>query len=292
MGERTDAEEHADADAGASEPSQGYLALLVAALKGMLAHDVPVLAAAIAFKIFLSLFPAAVAAVAVFSRVGDPTRLLGRARAVLPPEVISLLEDRVLGVAGTEGAGLIAVVGVLGGLWAASSAAATLVKALNRINGVTEARGFIGQRVVALAITFALLLALAAILALVVLGPQLRAWLLPEGFLGGAAGLLMQLVQSVAALAVLALLLSFVYWVGPNREERPAWSWWNPGALVGVVGWLLVSGGFSLYTQTAATYEATYAGLAGVIVTLLWLQLSMIALLLGAEVNAERVRHG
>ena len=119
----------------------GFTVALKAALAGMKDHDVSSLAAAVAFRIFLSLFPAAVAAVAIFSLLGDPATLLGRVNGLVPPAVADLLEERVLGVADTQGAGLLAVAGVLGGIWAASSAATTLMSALNRINGTTEERG-------------------------------------------------------------------------------------------------------------------------------------------------------
>jgi membrane protein len=267
----------------------GFAATGRGTLAGMKRHDVPSLAAAGAFKIFLSLFPGAVAAVAIFSLIGDPARLLGQVEGLLPDEVATLLEERVLAVADTGGAGLLAVAGVLGGLWAASSAAATVMKALNRINAVTEDRSFVVQRLTALAITLGLLVALGALLALVVLGPQLQALLLPEDLLAGVAGPLLTVLQLAGAVVVLVVLFAFIYWIGP-AGQRARWQWWSPGALVGVVGWLLASAGFSIYTQTAGDYEATYAGLAGVIVTLIWLQLSMTVLLVGAEVNAERRR--
>ncbi len=270
-------------DAPAS--SEGWLALARAVQEDVKVHDVPSLAAGVAFKIFLALFPSLLAFLAVVSLVADPEALLEAADEVVPPAALDLLAPRIEGVTGTGGAGALLTVGVLGGLWAASSAAVTLMKAMTRIHGSVERRGFVGQRAVALLLTLALLLALALLVALVVLGPQVRQAVLGLVDLGGLGGLALNLAQGALAVLVLILLLSFVYWAAPDVAGRRR-RWISPGAVVGAIGWLVLSSGFSLYTQTAGDYEATYAGLAGVIVTLVWLQLSMLVLLLGAQVDA------
>jgi membrane protein len=154
-----------------------------------------------------------------------------------------------------------------------------------------EARSFIKQRLVALSITGALLLAIGALITLVIAGPQVQRLVVPEQLQGqrehrvrGAAG--------AARAVVLVLLFAFVYWIGPNRE-LPEWKWMSPGALVGVVGWIVASLGFTLYVQNFGNYDnGTYAGLGGVIVLMLWLQISMLILLVGAEFNARSSAFG
>lgn len=264
-------------------------AVLRGALARMKHHDLPSLAAGVAFKIFLSLFPGIAAAVAIFSLVVEPAVVTDRVAELLagfPGAVQELVIDQVEGLTAGEGAPGALVLGILGGIWAASSAAATLIKALNRINAVEESRNVVLQRVVAIALVLGLFAAIAALMALVILGPQVRRWLLPEELLGGAAAPLFGVAQVLGAIAILIVLFAFVYWLGPNRD-RPEWRWMSPGAVLGVIGWLVLSFGFALYTQTAGTYSATYSALAGVVITLVWLQLSMTVLLLGAEVNAE-----
>jgi membrane protein len=253
--------------------------------------DVPSMAAGVAFKIFLAIFPAMIAAVAIFSIVIDPAgleRLLTRFSAVLPAAALELLEQplRNLAEGGGGGAGLAALTGVLAGLWAATSAAATLIKALNRAYGVPESRKFLAQRGVALALTVALLVALIALVLLLVAGPQLTDALIPDALDGLGIGFLAGVARFLLAGAVLVFLFAFVYWLGPNREQ-PRWVWISPGSVLAVVGWLVVAGGFTLYVQTAGNYEATYGAIAGVVVLMLWLQLSMLVLLVGAEFNAE-----
>lgn len=263
-------------------------------LKGALARvrndDVPSLAAGVAFKIFLSLFPALLAAVAVFSYVVDPLQVARELRFVLPPGLINdVLQQRLEGLAEESGTAAVAlVVGVLGGLWAATSAAATLIKALNRINGVTDTRGFLAQRLVALLVTLGLLLVLAVVAAAIILEGPLKSlfdWAL-DGELGMAGSALVTVAQGVVALLLLIGLFAFVYRVGPNRQGRPR-RWISAGAVVGVVGWLVLSLAFRAFVQTLGTYEQTYGSLAAVAITLLWLQLSMMMLLLGAEIDVE-----
>lgn len=254
--------------------------------------DVPSLAAGVAFKIFLSLFPAAIAGVAIFSIVTTPADI-ERFLAVLqglefvPQAADELITEPLRSlVEADDTAGRIAVAGVLGGLWAASSAAVTLIKALSKAWDVPETRKFVRQRVVALMIMLALLLALIGLFLLLVVGLQLQAALLPEEFNSGPLGTALGVGRFLAAILLLMFLFAFVYWVGPDRT-RPQWRWLSPGAVLGVVGWLAASGAFTLYVRSFGTYEATYGTLAGVIVLLLWMQLSMMMLLVGAELNNE-----
>lgn len=272
-------------------PRRDYRAVLKSTFAEISDDDVPSLAAGVAFRIFLSIFPALIAAVAIFSLVTteeDMARFITVMQNVefLPEAandlVIKPLENLVEG----DGAAGIAVAGVLGGLWAATSAAVTLIKALSRAWDVPESRSFFVQRAVALVIMVALVLALAGLFLLLVVGVQIQAALLPEGLNTGMTGALLGLGRFVAAVALLMLLFAFVYWVGPDRD-RPHLQWLSPGAVVAVVGWLAASGLFTFYVRTFGDYEATYGALAGVIVLLLWLQISMMTMLIGAELNAE-----
>lgn len=266
-------------------------AVFPTALRDAKAHDITSLAAGVAFKMFLSIFPSLIAAVAVFSLVTSPIDLARLIDSVppglLPRGSVDLVREplRDLVTTGTQTAGRLALAGVLGGLWAASSAAITLMRALNRIHDVEETRNLAVQRAVALALVLALFVALFALLVLLVVGPQLQEALLRGGGTAGA-GLrwLVGAARFIGAAAVLVLLFAFVYWWAPDRPRvRPFWA--SSGAVIGVVGWLVLSWAFSLYTRSS--FSAPFGAPAGVIVTLLWLQGSMLVLLLGAEVNVE-----
>jgi membrane protein len=269
-----------------------YKVALVAAKEEIKRDDVPSMAAGVAFKIFLALFPALLAAAAIFGFFADPAQLesyLATLEGVVPEDALGILERGLGNIADTErgAAGGLAIAGILGGLWAASSAAATLVKALNRAYEAQEARNFFKQRLVALSITGALLLAIVALVVLVIAGPQVQRLVVPDQLQGPIANVAFGALQGLLVLVVLVLLFAFVYWIGPNRE-LPEWKWMSPGAIVGVLGWLVASLGFTLYVQNFGNYDnGTYAGLGGVIVLMLWLQISMLIMLVGAEFNAE-----
>lgn len=253
--------------------------------------DVPNLAAGVAFKIFLSIFPSVLAAAAIYGLVREPSEviaLVSRLTSYLPPAATELVEQTLLSLTGTdEGAARgLAIAGVVGGLFSATGAAVSLMKALDRAYDCGESRKLLRLRLVGLIITVALFTALATLIGLIVLGPQLREALVPDRLDGQAIGFLFGVGRFVLAAAVLILLFAFVYWIGPDRE-RPEWQWLSPGAILGVLGWLAISACFTLYTQTLGNYQASYGSLAGVIVLLLWLQLSMLVMLAGAELNAE-----
>ncbi|MGI8574589.1 MAG: YihY/virulence factor BrkB family protein [Egibacteraceae bacterium] len=258
--------------------------------------DVPSLAAGVAFKIFLSLFPSLLAAVAIFGLVtsgAELAQLLNQLRALAPNATEFLQQPLRDLVAQNPGlASTTAIIGALGGIWAASSAAVTLMKALSRAYEVEEGRKFVGQRVIALAITLALFLALITMALLLVAGGSIEDAILERTTLIGAVETTADVLSTIARylMAVLALmvLFAFVYWVGPDRHPRPSWRWISPGAVVGVVGWLLLSGLFGVYTSIAQPSEnPAYGTFGSIIVFLLWLQLSMVALLIGAEINSE-----
>jgi len=256
--------------------------------------DVPSMAAAVAFKIVLALFPSLVAAIAVFSLVTDPDELNDLLNSVRPvaPTAVDFLREPLKRLIAGRAAGLAAVVGVVGGLWASSSAAVTLNRSLSRAYDLVETRRFVKGRAAALAVTVALLLALVAIFVLLVAGDRIEDAILQSLPLTDAAAnaidVVLTVLRNLFAAAVLMLLFAFIYWVGPDFRERQPYPWMSPGAVLGVVLWLTASGLFSLYVNTFGNYTdsgSVYGSLGNAIVFMLWLQMSMLALLAGAEVN-------
>jgi membrane protein len=265
-----------------------YKAAAKAAFKEMKEDDVPTLASAAAFRLFLSLFPSLVAAVGIFGLVTDPAELTGlleQLSGLMPEVAVELIRGPLVQLSRNgSGAGFAAVAGIAGGIWAATGAAAGLMKALSRAWDAKETRKFVKMRLQALAICAALLVALAALIVLLVAGPQVE-----DALLGSAppfVDAIATVLRYVLAVAVLVALFAFVYWLGPNRDH-PSWEWLSPGAILGTVGWLVVSLGFTFYVQTFGNYNKTYGAIAGVVVLMLWLQLTMLIVLVGAEFNAE-----
>ena len=271
---------------------EDYVLAFKNTLKEVKDDDVPGLAGGVAFKIFVSIFPSIIAAVAIFGLVTNAAEMaewLSEARGFLPEPIIDLLQPFLVSLTKTKQstASVTAIVGIAAGLFAATSAAISLMKALSRAYDVKETRKFVRQRLVALVITLALVAALVGIVLLLVVGENMQASLLPG--VSPPLSWAVTAARFALALALLVLLFAFVYWIGPNRDH-PSWVWMSPGSLLGVLGWLLISGGFSLYVDLVGgeSYSRTYGtALAGVVVTLLWLQFSMLVILIGAEFNAE-----
>ena len=253
--------------------------------------DVPSLAAAVAFKIVLALFPSLVAAVAIFSLLTDPAELSQLLARVAPGGVVEFLEPQLHRLIEGRSAGVALVVGVGVGGWAASGAAVTLNKALTRAHDMIDDRRLVKARIAALVVTVALLIALVGIFVLLVIGGRiedqaLRALPLTDTArrtIGAGLTIGRYVLSAVAGM----LLFAFIYWVGPDYDHRPPYPWISPGAVLAVVTWMITSALFGLYSSTFGNFDASsvYGPLGSAILFMLWLQSSMFVLLLGAEIN-------
>jgi membrane protein len=232
-------------------------------------------------------------AVGVFARTAGPDTIesmLDRLEGVVPAEAIQLLRESLTRVIENQSGGLVLiVVGFVLALWTASGAVNALMRGLNRIYDREETRGFVRQRGTALVILVCLLLAFGLAFGVLVLGPVVSDWL--GGLLGieEVFGWLWWTAQwPVLLLGLLAAFASILY-LGPN-VDHPRWRFLTPGAIVAVVVWLVASGLFALYVSLFGSYNKAWGSLAAVIIMLTWLWLSALALLLGAEMNAEAER--
>jgi membrane protein len=281
-------------DPGVTDLSKrDYLAILKRAFKEANADHITSLAAALAYYAFLAIPATLLIAAGVFGLVAGPDAvdtLIDKLHGIVPAEATDLIRgslDRL-----TEGQGtsitLIAVGGVLA-LWTLSGAMQNVMWALNLAYEREETRGFARRRVVAAGMAVFVLMASALALGLLVLGPHLSRWI------GNAVGekTLVEFVWWVAQWPILigGLLLAFgvVYYLGPNIEQ-PKWQFLSFGAVFAVVVWLLASGAFALYASRFGSYNKAWGSLSAVVVMLTWLWISAVALLLGAEINAEAER--
>lgn len=257
--------------------------------------DVASLAAAVSFKIVLALFPALLAAVAIFALQFTPADIQDLVTGLLenlPANITTLVTERLDEFIMQAASGGVAVAGIAAGLWAASGAAATLDRALTRAYDEIEERKLVAARGTALAVMIALLLALVAISVLLVAGGPIEERIIASLPLTDTAadtvGALSTIGRYLVAILLLMVLFAFIYWIGPDYEERPSYAWITPGAALAVVTWLVASAAFGWYVATFGSYtdsDSIYGPLGSAIVFMLWLQLSMFALLLGAEVN-------
>jgi len=252
-----------------------------------MADDCMGLAQQIAFSSLLAFFPAMIMLVGLLGLIGAYDDLKEFLGVVAPGAVIDALDTAQKSAAGRDtGASLAVLFGAFGAIWAASGAMNSVIKALNATYDRIETRPVWKVRLLSIVLVLASGFALAALFLLIVFGGPLGEAIAAKAHLGGAFDLLWTIIRWPLAFAGVLLFFALVYNAGPNVDQRD-WKWITPGALVGAVIWLALSGLFALYTSFSDSYDKTYGSLAGGIILLLWLNYSAWALLFGAELNAE-----
>jgi membrane protein len=243
-------------------------------------------AAALSYYFLFALFPTLLFVAAILGSVPGAALMdhLMRYVARVLPNDAAMLVSRTLGEVVTgAGAGLISV-GALGALWGASTGMVSIMTALNISRGVVDDRRWWERRLIALALTLGFSLFTVTALLLLVFGEWIGEAVASAIGLGAAFTQGWRLAQwPVATLCVLTG-ISLVYTLAPAR--RPRWRSVSPGSVVALSGWLAMSFGLRLYVRFFDTYNATYGSIGGVILLMLWLYLSSLLLLVGAEINA------
>jgi len=248
------------------------------------------IAAALAYYAFLAIPSVLLVAVGVFSLVAGPgavTTIVAKLGTIMPGQATSLIRGSLSNMTKQHATGITIIgVGGLLALWSVGGAMQNLMWALNLAYDRKETRGFLRRRGVAYAMAFFIVLAFALVFGLLVLGPKLSHWI---GSWSGQSGTVTWVWWAAQwPLLVAGLLLAFaaVLYFGPNIEH-PRWRFLTPGGLVAVTMWLVASGAFAFYVSRFGSYNKTWGTLSAVVVLLTWFWLSALALLFGAEVNAE-----
>ncbi|WP_134764647.1 YihY/virulence factor BrkB family protein [Nocardioides sp. 1609] len=251
------------------------------------------LAAALTYYAVLALFPAAIALTSVLGLVGQGTsavdEVLGILQTLGAGGVVDSIGPTLRELATSQGAGLGFVLGLAGALWSASGYVGAFGRAMNRIYEKGEGRPIWKLRPAMLLLTAVLVVLVALVLAALVLtGPAAEAVGDAIG-LGGTAVTVWNIAKWPVLLAVVVLIVALLYHFTPNVHP-PRFRWTSVGAVLAIVVWVVASIGFGLYVANFSSYDKTYGALAGVVVFLLWLWLTNLALLLGAELDAELER--
>jgi membrane protein len=215
--------------------------------------------------------------------------ILSRLEGVVPASMLELIRDSLTNVIESQQGGIMIVVGAALALWSMMGAMQTVQWSLNMAYETEETRGFIRTKLAALGMAFFTLLAVALVVLLLILGPIISDWV---GELLGIADLIGWIWWvGQWPLLILGLLGAFaaVLYLGPDVEQR-RFQFITPGSIVALVVWLAISGAFALYANNFSSYNKTWGSLSAVIVTLTWLWLSSLAILFGAEINAETER--
>ena len=249
-------------------------------------------AAALTYYGVLSIFPGMVVLTAILGLLGPGAiqTVIDNVNQVVPGQGKDIIVGAIRELAGSRSlAGPLAIIGLLGALWSASGYIGAFMRAGNAIYGMPEGRPLwkvLPIRVL-LTVGIVVLLALCA-LGVVATGSVARRI---GDLIGlGSTGVLVWEIAKWPVIAVLvSLAFALLYWVGPNVRQ-PSFKWLTPGGLLAVVLWVLASAGFALYVANFGSYNKTYGSLAGVIVFLVWLWISNLAVLLGAELDAELAR--
>lgn len=251
------------------------------------------LAAALTYYAVLALFPGAIALLSLVGLVGQRQQtvetLLDILRDVGASSAADTLEPTLLALASNESAGLALLVGLAVALWSASGYVNAFGRGMNRIYEIDEGRPIWKLRPVMLLVTLVTVL-LAALVAvgLVLTGPAAEAVGRAIG-LESAAVTVWSIAKWPVLLGVVVLIVALLYYATPNVKQ-PKFRWISVGAVVAIVVWIVASVAFGFYVANFSSYDKTYGSLAGVIAFLLWLWITNLALLFGAELDAELER--
>jgi len=251
------------------------------------------IAASLTYYAILAMFPAIIALLSLVGLVSDGpktvTTLLGIFKQVGAGSVAKTLQGPLLQLSHTPGAGFALIVGLLGALWSASGYVGAFGRAMNRMYEIREGRPIWKLRPAMLLLTLVLvLLAAVTMVGLVVSGPVAQAVGDAIG-LGSTAVTVWNIAKWPVLAAVVVLIVAILYYATPNVKQ-PKFRWISTGAAVAIIVWVVASAAFGFYVANFSSYNKTYGTLAGVIVFLLWLWITNLALLFGAEVDAEMER--
>ncbi len=275
------------ADSPSEIPARGWIEIGKRVYSNFSDHRILALAAGMTYYSLLAIFPALAALVAIYGLFADPasiTRHLDEVSGVLPGGAIEVAKQQLTRVAshGSHTLGWTFIIGLAVSLWSANSAMKSLFDTLNVIYGEQEKRGFFKLNGVTLAFTIAgIVFAIVALGGVVVVPIVLN-------FIGlsSIADLLIRVVRWPAMLVIVALGLAIIYRFGPSREA-PRWRWITWGSVIASLLWLAASALFSWYAANFGTFNQTYGSLGAVIGFMIWLWISAIVILLGAELDAE-----
>ena len=248
--------------------------------------------AALTYYGVLAIFPALLALVSVLGLIGPSATqpLIDNISAVAPGPAKQIVTSAIQNLQKNSGAaGVLFIVGIAGALWSASGYVAAFMRASNAIYEVGEGRPVWKTVPTRVLTTLVLLIMLAAVTVAVTLTGGLAQQVGKLVGLGDAAVTVWDIAKWPVILAVVITMFAILYWAAPN-VKHPRFRWISPGGIVGVVLWIVASAAFAFYVANFSSYNKTYGALGGVIVFLVWLWISNIAILLGAEFNAELER--
>jgi membrane protein len=250
------------------------------------------LAAALTYYGVLAIFPALIVVISILGLVGHSATqpLIDNLDKLVAGPAQQIFKNAINNIEHSRGsAGLAFVIGLAVAIWSASGYVAAFMRASNAIYEIGEGRPAWKTLPIRVAVTFVLLVLLAvSAIAVVVTGGLARQVGNVLG-VGGTAVTVWDIAKWPVLLLVVSFMFAILYWASPN-VKHPGFRWLTPGGLLAVIVWVIASAAFAFYVANFSSYNKTYGALAGIVVFLVWLWISNIAILLGAEVNAEVAR--
>jgi membrane protein len=246
-------------------------------------------AAALTYYGVLALFPALLVMVSVLGLIGHSATqpLIDNIDSVAPGPAKQIFSDAVKNLDNSQGAaGVFFVIGLLGALWSASGYIGAFMRASNAIYDIDEGRPIWKTLPMRLGLTVLLMLMTAVTAIGVTISGGLARQVGKTIGVGGTAVDVWNIAKWPVLLLIVGLMFAVLYWAAPNVKQ-PGFKWITPGGALAVIGWVLASLAFAFYVANFGSYNKTYGALAGPIVFLVWLWISNVVILLGAELNAE-----
>ncbi len=249
--------------------------------------QVPLLAAGVAFWGFISLFPAMIAAISVYGIIADPSTVTRQAEVVtdaLPADAASLVVEQMksLSTQPHDALSLSLYTSLALALWTASAAVSNTISAINIAYDEEETRSFVRRKGLALLLSLGAVAFVVVAVGLIAVTPVLLDSFVPDG----TTRLLLQVGRWVGLVLAVMSALALLYKIAPCRAA-PRLAWVSVGSITATAVWLLASFGFSVYVDNFGRYSKTYGAVAGVAILMLWLWITALIVLVGAEINAE-----
>ena len=261
--------------------------LIKRTIKECIADDIANLAAQQAYYFFLALFPALLALISLASffpienLMDEIVVMLGR---VAPEEVITIVRDQLTEISRGNAGGLFTIA-FLFTLWSSSAAMVSMCNTSNAAYDITEGRPWWKVRMIAIGLTIGLAVFILLSMTLIVVGPTIAENLAAKIGLGTLFKWTWMVFQWPLVFALVATAFAMIYYFAPDAEQE--WVWITPGSILATILSVLISLGFKFYVSNFAAYNETYGAIAGVAVLMLWFYFTGIAILVGAELNAE-----
>jgi membrane protein len=273
-------------------PKPAWGGVLKRTLREFKGDNLTDLAAALTYYGVLAIFPMLIVIVSVLGLIGNSVTqpLLNNLGAVAPGAAKQILQSAITNIQSQKGtAGVLFIVGLLAALWSASGYIAAFMRASNVVWDVPEGRPIYKTMPVRLGVTLITVILLTLSAFAVVFTGSLAGKLGSVIGVGSTAVTIWDIAKWPAMLVAVAVILAILYYASPNVRQ-PGFRWVSPGSVLAVVLWIVVSVLFALYVSNFGSYNKTYGALASVVIFLMWLWLTNIAILLGAELNAELER--